>query len=289
MLSFSTPFPSTTVKQFTIPKTRCRHPPRASQKRLPTSENAAQNPSPQSKLGQVHLIGTGPSSVNHLTKGAVRKIQQASIILHDRLVSAEILSQANPSAKLISVAKGRGQGTGSQSAINQQLATYAKSGHTVARLKGGDPSIFGRLGSELEFLRRERIPVSVEAGVTTASALAARLGFPLTHAQVARGVCFVSAHEDVDWISGALLGHVTLVVYMGLHRLGDLLKRLSESGADGDVAAVAVHGVSTEDEQVVWGTIDTLHAKVLDAALSSPTIVVIGNVVRLACGWEGGS
>lgn len=234
----------------------------------------------------MHLIGTGPSSIHHLTQGAIKKIQQASIILHDRLVSAEILSQANPSAQLISVAKGRGQGTGSQQAINQQLATYAKNGHTVARLKGGDPSIFGRLGSELDFLRRERIAVSVEPGVTTASALAARLGFPLTHAQVARGVCLVSAHEDVDWISGTLLRHVTLVVYMGLHRLGDLLKRLRESGADGGTAAVAVHGVSTEDEQVVWGTVDTLHTKVLDAALSSPTIVVIGNVVALASGWD---
>ncbi|KAI0567650.1 Uroporphyrinogen-III C-methyltransferase [Gracilaria domingensis] len=277
--------PTRTSKQ-TTPNLVVRRPPSHPRHAIRASSNEPSSDYPQP--GPVYLIGTGPANPDLLTQSALKKLAKADVVLYDRLVSRDLLrvaSIASPTASQICVGKARGIGTGSQPAIQTLLAEYARRGKTVVRLKGGDPSIFGRVGSELAFLREQSIPVSVEPGITTASAVAASLGFPLTQKNVAQGVCFVTAHEDVDWISGSMLRHVTLVVYMGLQNLGPLMSRLRQTGAGDSVGAVAVHAATTEHQLVVWGTISSLADRVRAAALSSPTLVVIGDVVRLACGW----
>lgn len=245
-------------------------------------------PALEPSAGEVYLVGTGPGDPRLLTLAAVQLLQSADVVLYDRLVSDQILSFVNEKAEKVCVGKARGVGTGTQPAIQEQLAYHAARGKRVVRLKGGDPAIFGRLGDELGYLRQQcGIEVHVVPGVTTASAVAAYLGFPLTQSGVADSVRLLTGHigEDNEFDGGDYGEGTTIVVYMGLREIDKLLGRLVERGARGDLPAVAVQSVSTSKQKVVWGRLRDLGRAVREANLQSPVIVVIGEVVRMARDW----
>ena len=235
--------------------------------------------------GTVHLIGTGPGDPKLLTLGAVELMQNADIVLYDRLVSDSILEYVNPAAEKVCVGKGRGIGTGSQGSIQEQIAHYARKGKHVVRLKGGDPSVFGRVGSEISFLQQHEISVTVTPGITTASAVAARLGFPLTHGGIADGVCLITGHLGATWITRELVDRLTLVVYMGLQELPNLLKRLNTDGRANPIPSVAVQSGTTQQQRVVYGNTLNLAERVKEEGLESPTIIIIGGTVEMASDW----
>lgn len=238
--------------------------------------------------GEVYLVGTGPGDPRFLTLAAVELLQLADVVLYDRLVSDQILSFVNEGAEKICVGKARGVGTGTQPAIQEQLAHHAARGKRVVRLKGGDPAIFGRLGDELGYLRQEHgIKVHVVPGVTTASAVAACLGFPLTQNGMADSVRLLTGHigEDGEFDAGDFGEGITIVVYMGLREIDGLLAKLIKRGARSDLPAVAVQSVSTSKQKVVWGRLEDLGRAVGEANLQSPVLIVIGEVVQLARDW----
>lgn len=245
------------------------------------------------RIGKITLVGVGPGDVGYVSQAAKTALQEADVILYDRLIGDDILSLAQSDAKVEAVGKARGIRKGSQATLNERMVSLAHSGLHVVRVKGGDVSTFARLASELRAARAARVHIKIVPGVTTASAVAAALGFPLTEAGVADGVCLLSGHEGAPWISPLLLRHLTLAIYMGLQELEALLLRLAhptDSNIPGDIncsniAAVAVHAVSTPQQKIVWGTIGTLSSKVREEKLQSPTIVIIGEVVRLANDW----
>lgn len=251
------------------------------------------------KSGKITLVGVGPGDVCHLTTAAENALQNADIILHDRLAHDTILHKANSKAVLESVGKAR-KNDGSvfntrQDTINDRMVKLAQQGLHVVRVKGGDTAIFSRLSDELTAAREANILVEVIPGITTASVVAAVLQFPLTGGKgIADGVCFVSAHEGAHWIYPSLLKHVTLAIYMGLQELDGLLIRLAKgdqgmtSATCEDIAAVAVYAVSTPEQKVVWGTVRTLAACIREEKLKSPTVVIVGNAVRLARDWPHG-
>lgn len=220
-----------------------------------------------------------------LTLGAVEVMQTADIVFYDRLVGEQILSYINKNAETICVGKGRGIGTGSQASIQEQLALHASLGKRVVRLKGGDPAIFGRLGDELCYLRDEHdLEAAVVPGVTAASGIAARLGFPLTHGGVAESVRVITGHfgPDSQFEIGEVAEGTTLVVYMGLRELPEMLRKLEECGARGNLPAVAVQSGTTGEQRVVWGTVESLPESVAKAGLRSPTLIILGEVLRMA-------
>lgn len=239
--------------------------------------------------GSITLVGVGPGHSQYLTQGAECAIRGADAILYDRLIDEEILCLVRAEALLESVGK-QGFVTGSdavksskQGAINSRMVELALQGLHVVRVKGGDASIFGRVADELGAARAVGVEVRVEPGVTTASVVAARLQFPLT---AGRGLVLVSAHEGADWIQPDLVLHATLAVYMGLRQLAVLLAKLTAGGEQcSSVPVVAVQSAGTPCEKVVFATVGTLSTAIQESELQSPTIVIMGEAVRLARDW----
>lgn len=236
-------------------------------------------------FGDVALVGAGPGDPELLTLKALRALQDADVILHDRLVAPAILDFARRDAALISVGKSAGGISTSQQEINELLIEYAKQGRRVVRLKGGDPFIFGRGGEELEALARAGINFSVIPGVTAALGIAAYAGIPLTHRQYAHSVSFVTGHADKDgkepdWRALASPG-TTAVFYMGLARLEHILQQLLDHGTTPDrPAAIVAHG-TMPNQRVITATVGTLGALAAPAELESPALLVVGEVVAL--------
>jgi uroporphyrin-III C-methyltransferase / precorrin-2 dehydrogenase / sirohydrochlorin ferrochelatase len=248
--------------------------------------------------GEVVLVGAGPGDPELLTLKALRALQDADVILHDRLVSPAILDYARRDAALICVGKSAGGASTTQQEINELLIKHAAQGKRVVRLKGGDPFIFGRGGEELAALARARINFSVVPGITAALGIAAYAGIPLTHREHAHSVSFVTGHADKDgkepdWRALASPA-ATVVFYMGLARLPHIVQRLLEHGAAADrPAAVVAHG-TLPNQRVITATVGTLCAAVAPAALESPALLVVGDVVALhaTLAWfntEGGA
>jgi uroporphyrin-III C-methyltransferase/precorrin-2 dehydrogenase/sirohydrochlorin ferrochelatase len=235
--------------------------------------------------GEVTLVGAGPGDPELLTLKALRALQDADVILHDRLVPAAVLDMARRDAARICVGKAAGGIGSTQQQINALLIEHARQGKRVVRLKGGDPFIFGRGGEELEALSRARISFSVIPGVTAAAGCAAYAGIPLTHRDYAHSVTFVAGHGDADgrepdWRTLAKPG-TTTVFYMGLSRVQHIAARLVEHGAAGALpAAVIAHG-TLENQRVVTGTLATIAALAAQADLQSPALIVVGEVVSL--------
>jgi uroporphyrin-III C-methyltransferase/precorrin-2 dehydrogenase/sirohydrochlorin ferrochelatase len=252
---------------------------RIAQRLLATASQACRTP------GEVTLVGAGPGDPELLTLKALRALQDADVILHDRLVSAAILDFARRDATLICVGKSPAGLSTPQQEINALLIEHASQGRRVVRLKGGDPFIFGRGGEELEALAAAQIDFSVVPGITAASGCAAYAGIPLTHRDHAHSVSFVTAHADKngqepDWRALALPG-VTAVFYMGLARLDHIVQRLLEHGAaDSRPAAIVARGTLPE-QQVIAATLGTLLDAASTAALESPALLVVGDVVKL--------
>ena len=235
--------------------------------------------------GEVTLVGAGPGDPELLTLKALRALQDADVILHDRLVSRDVLDLARRDATLICVGKSAGGGGATQPEINDSLISHAREGKRVVRLKGGDPFIFGRGGEELEALARAGIHFSVIPGITAAVGSAAYAGIPLTHRDFAHSVSFVTGHGDArsqepDWRALAMPG-TTAVFYMGLARLAHIVEQLLACGAPpARPAAIIVQG-TTAQQRVITATLGTIRDVAATAQLVSPALLIVGEVVAL--------
>lgn len=230
---------------------------------------------------KVALVGAGPGDSGLLTLAGARLLAEAEVVLHDRLVSTEILAMASPTAELIDVGKRPG-GSPTQEVLNDLLVAVAQSGRRVVRLKGGDPFLFGRGGEEVEALARHGIPCEVIPGVTSALAAPAAAGIPVTHRAVARTVTIVTGHEalrgdPVDWGAVAGIGG-TIVVLMGVEHRATIVERLLRHGLDSSTPAAVVMDATTERQRVWTGALDGL----ADADVCSPAVIVIGAVAAFA-------
>ena len=239
--------------------------------------------------GMVFIVGAGPGNPDLLTLRALRLMQEADVIVHDRLVSAEILEYARRDCERINVGKSKGaQGCG-QNVINEILLREARAGRRVVRLKGGDPFIFGRGGEEREFLLRHGIKVEVVPGITAATGCAAAAGIPLTHRDHAHAMTVVTGHgkdgeSEVDWAALARLQQ-TLVVYMGASTAGRTASRLIAHGMD-PATPVAVIANGTRREQVVrTGQLSGIGALAVSLHPGAPAVLIIGEVARKADAW----
>jgi len=237
------------------------------------------------RAGMVYLVGAGPGDTEMLTLRAAKQLAETEVIVYDHLVSAPILALGCSDAQRIYAGKERGNHTLSQPDLNQLLVRLAREGKRVIRLKGGDPFIFGRGGEEVEALAAAGIDFEVVPGITAACGVAAYAGIPLTHRDYANSCLFVAGHlkdgsVDLDWDALVRPGR-TLVVYMGLTGLPTLCRELAAHGlAEATPAAIVQHG-TTPSQRTVVGTLATLPQLALAAQLAPPTLIIIGEVVRL--------
>jgi len=235
--------------------------------------------------GGVSLVGAGPGDPELLTIKALRRLQAAEVILHDRLVSDEILALAAPQASRLYVGKERSRHSVPQDGINQALVEWAKAGKRVVRLKGGDPFIFGRGGEELEALVAAGIEVEVIPGITAASGCAAYAGIPLTHRDHAQSVRFVTGHlrngsSDLDWPTLASPGQ-TLVFYMGLGSLALIGEQLTGHGLPPETPVALIEQGTTARQRVHIGTLHELPPAAEVVTIRPPTLIIVGSVVTL--------
>jgi uroporphyrin-III C-methyltransferase/precorrin-2 dehydrogenase/sirohydrochlorin ferrochelatase len=242
---------------------------------------------PREWRGEVALVGAGPGDPGLLTLRALRVMQNADVVLYDRLVSQPILDLVRRDAELISVGKAAGCAPIPQERINALLVEHARAGKRVVRLKGGDPFIFGRGGEELETLAAHGIRFEVVPGVTAAAGCAAYAGIPLTHRDYAQTLTFVTGHhkaegaaEDIDWTTLAKPGH-TVVFYMGMQTLERIVARLLEHGAPATLSAAVIEHGTQESQRVITGSLADLQARVLAARVVSPALLIVGEVTRL--------
>ena len=234
--------------------------------------------------GEVWLVGAGPGDPDLLTFRALRLMQQAEVVLYDRLIGEGIMNLVRRDAERIYVGKSPKNHTMAQEDISSLLVRLAKEGRRVLRLKGGDPFIFGRGGEEIEALAAEGIPFQVVPGVTAANGCAAYAGIPLTHRDHAQACVFVTGHgagdEGPDWKALIHPGQ-TIVIYMGLSTLADLSAGYIANGGDPDMPAAIVEKGTRPDQRVIAGTIRDLPARKAAAKLGQPSLIVIGSVVSL--------
>jgi uroporphyrin-III C-methyltransferase/precorrin-2 dehydrogenase/sirohydrochlorin ferrochelatase len=235
--------------------------------------------------GEVTLVGAGPGDPELLTLKALRALQDADVIFHDRLVPEGLLDMARRDAARISVGKAAGGIGSTQEEINALLIEHARQGKRVVRLKGGDPFIFGRGGEELQALAEAQISFSVIPGVTAAAGCAAYAGIPLTHRDYAHSVTFVTGHADgegrqPDWRALAKPG-LTAVFYMGLARVEQIAAQLQAHGAAGSLPAAVVAQGTLQEQRVVTGTLATIAAAAAASNIQSPALLIVGEVVSL--------
>jgi uroporphyrin-III C-methyltransferase/precorrin-2 dehydrogenase/sirohydrochlorin ferrochelatase len=247
----------------------------------------------ETPAGKVVLVGAGPGDPGLMTLRALRALQQADVILTDRLVSAEILGLARREAEVIDVGKQSGGHGARQGRINRLLVVHARRGRAVVRLKGGDPFIFGRGGEELEYLKRHGVAYEVVPGITAALACAAYAGIPLTHRDHAHGLQFVTAHcreslDRVDWRGLARPGQ-TLAFYMGVAELEAVRDRLIDAGLPPATPAALVENGSRPEQRVIVTELAALAAAARRHAISTPALLFVGEVAGLALrlAWFG--
>lgn len=236
------------------------------------------------KTGEVYLVGAGPGDPDLLTFRALRLMQQAEVVLYDRLVAPEIVDLCRKDAERIYVGKKRDQHTLPQTEINQLLVDLAKQGKRVLRLKGGDPFIFGRGGEEIELLSAENISFQVVPGITAASGCASYAGIPLTHRDYAHTCVFITGHlkdgsMDLNWDT-LIQPRQTIAVYMGVVGVEVLCRELIERGVSETMPAALVQQGTTQKQKVYIGDLTTLPEILKQHDIQPPTMIIIGEVVK---------
>ena len=247
--------------------------------------------------GKVYLVGAGPGDPELLTLKALRLLKSADIVLHDDLISGEILALVGSSAQLHNVGKRFGQKRISQEEINTLMVQNALLGLQVVRLKSGDPLIFGRAGEEIQALREAHIDFEIVPGITSALGAAANAQIPLTHRQVASAIVLVTGHnaatnEFADW-PAKIPTDATVIVYMPGYEYRNTAQQLRRAGVTGDTACAIISRATSSDEQIHVTTVENLH---MSPRLPSPTLLVVGEVVRMGkptelgehFGWRSG-
>ena len=237
--------------------------------------------------GKVYLIGAGPGDVKLITLKAVEAIQNADVVVYDRLANPRLLSFAKEDAELIYVGKKSSEHTLSQDKINELLVEKANEGKDVARLKGGDPFVFGRGGEEAEELLLDDIQFEIVPGITSAIAVPAYAGIPVTHRTATSSFKIITGHEDptkdesqIDW---DILGkdESTLIFLMGVSNLGRITGKLIEKGKPADTPIALIQWGTRPEQRTVTGTLSDIEGIVKREGISSPAIIIVGNVVKL--------
>ena len=235
------------------------------------------------RAGVVYLVGAGPGAADLITVRGLRLLRSADVVLHDALISPELLEDAGPHAELVSVGK-RGYCVGStkQETINDALVRFAREGKSVCRLKCGDPCVFGRGGEEAEVLAEAGVPFEIVPGVTSAAGACAAAGIPLTHRDAGQAVALVTGHHDpdspdctLDW--GALARMPGLVFYMAVRHIAKIAAKLSDSGLSPDTPAAVIESGTLPAQRVLVGDLSDIGGLATD--IKGPAIFVVGEVV----------
>ncbi|MFC4184344.1 uroporphyrinogen-III C-methyltransferase [Saccharococcus thermophilus] len=237
--------------------------------------------------GKVYIVGAGPGDEKLITVYGLECIQQADVIIYDRLINKNLLKYAKSGAELIYCGKEPGKHAFIQERIHELLVEKAKQGKIVTRLKGGDPCVFGRVGEEAEVLAHHGIPFEIVPGVTAGIAAAAYAGIPVTHREYAASFTIVTGHgrqekgdDRLHW-EGLAKGSDTIAFYMGIGNLSYICQKLIEHGKPSNTPVAVIEWGTTERQRTVVGTLQTITDIVKKAGLSHPAIILVGEVVRL--------
>ena len=241
----------------------------------------------EANVGTVYLVGAGPGDPELITVRGLRLLQEAEVVVYDRLVPPQLLRQTLPQAELIYAGKSPGHHVLSQAQINAVLIDRARKGNTVVRLKGGDPSVFGRAGEEMTALRQAEIPYAIVPGITAAVAGAAGAGLSLTQRGVSSVVVLATGTEAEDgeatgsatmWNALGGIGG-TLVFYMAVKQLANITNALIRAGRHPEEAALVIQEACTAHEKIVVGTLGDIAAKSRAAAIQPPALLICGGIV----------
>jgi uroporphyrin-III C-methyltransferase len=248
----------------------------------------------QKMTGKVFLVGAGPGDPSLITLRAVELIKKADVVLYDRLVSKKIISMIPKKAESIYVGRAVGDDYKHQDDTNELMVMYAKTKRNIVRLKGGDPMIFGRGGEEAEYLKKHNISFEIIPGITSGIGSATYAGIPLTHRKFASSVVFVTGHEDFEKSKDAVRwknlakSTDTIVVMMGLSRIGIISKHLLSGGMDKKTPVAVIQDGTTSKQKMITGTISNIAQKIKQSKIRPPSIIIIGKVVSLSktIGWR---